>query len=70
MKALLEKGQFGNILLNNLNGQSLGSQKETKTVYNNISMKLNLDQAYSNGGKQADSGNIIKLRYIGPGFLT
>lgn len=27
-------------------------QKETKIVYNNISMKLNLDQAYSNGGKQ------------------
>lgn len=32
-------------------------------------MKLNLDQAYSNGGKQADLGNIIKLQYIGPGFL-
>lgn len=27
-------------------------QKETKIVYNNISMKLNLDQAYSNGIKQ------------------
>lgn len=27
-------------------------QKETKIVYNNISMKLNLDQAYSNGRKQ------------------
>lgn len=52
MKAVFEEDQFGVILLNNQNGESLGLPKETSVVYNKIGVKLNLDQAYSNGGKQ------------------
>lgn len=43
-----EENQLGNILLNKQNGESFVSQKEPKIIYDNMGMKLNVEQAYSN----------------------